>query len=153
MASIYRHFGTLSAFQLAVNAPVSKAYEFITKEIIGEAVKEYFGDRDRVIASRSSFFESFEYTYDLILKKFTSFDVFCEEMGITVLKVKKPYYSKKEVDDAIHNWIFSGNSIPKSKELASLGLPASGSIMKFYQTWQEPFVMYKKIYDEANRNK
>ena len=121
--------------------------------MIEEAVIDFFGDRDRVIASRSSFFGSFKYTLDLITKKYTSFDVFCEEMGITVLKVKKPYYSKKEVDDAIHNWIFSGKNIPKSKELTSLGLPSSSSIMKFYQTWREPFVLYKKIYDEANRNK
>lgn len=153
MASIYRHFGTISAYQLAINAPVSKANEYITKEMIEEAVIDFFGDRDRVIASRSSFFGSFKYTLDLITKKYTSFDVFCEEMGITVLKVKKPYYSKKEVDDAIHNWIFSGKNIPKSKELTSLGLPSSSSIMKFYQTWREPFVLYKKIYDEANRNK
>ena len=62
-------------------------------------------------------------------------------------------YSKKDIDDAVHNWVFNGNDIPKAKELTKLGLPSMSSIMKYYESWRTPFVIYKKIYDEANRNK
>ncbi|SFU93439.1 hypothetical protein SAMN05216540_1238 [Butyrivibrio sp. M55] len=43
--------------------------------------------------------------------------------------------------------------IPKFKDLTKNGLPSMSSIMKFYENWKEPFFIYKKIYDEANRNK
>lgn len=150
---IYNFFGSLNNFQRIVGAPVMDATTFITKEAIEKAVDDYFGEKDHVVESRKVFFDSFPYKPDIIYKRYGSFDHFCSVTGIKFLNVKKASYSKKEIDDAIHRWIFDGNEIPKTKELTKNGLPSMGSIMKYYENWKEPFVLYKKIYDEANRNK
>ena len=150
---IYNFFGTIKNYQRAIGAPVNDATNFITKEAVEAAVNEYFSGRERVVESRKVFFETFPYKPDIIYKRYGSFDKFCSETGIRFLNVKKASYSKKEIDDAVHNWIFNGNDIPKAKDLTKLGLPSMTSIMKFYESWREPFILYKKIYDEANRNK
>ena len=150
---IYKFFGTINNYQDAIGAPITDTNNYITKEAIEIALNEYFGDDERVVESRKVFFETFRYKAGTIYKRYGSFDNFCSETGVRFLSQKKANYSKKEVDDAIHNWIFNGNDIPKTKELTKAGLPSMGSIMKYYESWQEPFVIYKKIYDEANRNK
>lgn len=150
---IYNYFGTIRNFQRAIGAPVNDATNFITKEAVEAAVDEYFSGRERVVESRKVFFESFPYKPDIIYKRYGSFDNFCSVTGIKFLNVKKASYSKKEINDAIHNWIFNGNDMPKAKDLTKLGLPSMGSIMKFYESWKEPFYLYKKIYDEAHRNR
>ncbi|MBR1757378.1 MAG: HNH endonuclease [Lachnospiraceae bacterium] len=149
---IYKFFGSLTEYQRAIGAPVMDVTAFITKEAIEKAVDDYFGDRERVVDSRKTFFATFPYKPDVIYKRYGSFDEFCAVTGIKFLKVKKASYSKKEIDDAVHRWIFSGNEIPLAKDLTKCGLPSMGSIMRFYESWREPFVLYKKIYDEANRN-
>lgn len=150
---IYNFFGSMNNYQRVIGAPVKDATTFITKEAIEAAVDDYFGEDERVVESRKAFFESFPYKSDIIYKRYGSFDNFCSITGIRFLNVKKASYSKKEIDDAIHAWIFDGNDIPKTKELTKNGLPSMASIMKYYENWKEPFIIYKKIYDEANRNK
>ncbi len=150
---IYNHFGSINGFQLAIGSPVSQANTFIDKETIEAAVDEYFGDNERVIDSRKAFFESFPIKAAIICKRYGSFESFCSEFGIKCLVVKKASYSKKDIDDVVHNWIFSGKDIPMGKELTSCGLPSMAAIMRYYENWKEPFVIYKRIFDEANRNK
>lgn len=150
---IYNHFGSLNSFQNAVGSPVTSVNTFISKELIEKAVNEYFKENERKIESRKDFFDSFPIKSAIVCKRYGSFEKFCSEFGITCLVAKKASYSKKDIDDAVHNWIFTGNNIPKAKELTNLGLPSMMSIMKYYESWKEPFVLYKKIYDEANRNK
>ena len=146
-------FGSMNEFQREIGAPLTECNELVTKEKVREALKEYFGGNEWVINSRSAFLESFRYKEGVICKRYGSFDKFCEEEDIKLLYYKKRSYSKKEIDDAIHNWIFSGHSIPLVKELSKNGLPSANAIMKYYESWKEPFLLYKKIYDEANRNK
>lgn len=150
---IYNFFGSMKNYQRAIGAPVMDSTEYISREDIEDAVDRYFENRDRVVESRKVFFESFPYNVGTIYKRYGSFDNFCESTGVTFLNAKKASYTKKEIDDAIHNWIFSGNEIPKAKDLTQFGLPSMSSIMKYYESWKEPFIIYKKIYDEANRNK
>ena len=150
---IYKYFGTITNFQREIGAPVMDATSYISKESIEAAVDEFFGERERIVESRKVFFDSFPYKSDIIYKRYGSFDAFCSATGIHFLTSKKASYTKKEIDDAIHNWIFKGNSIPKAKDLTKQGLPSVGSILKYYENWREPFYIYKRIFDEANRNK
>ena len=129
---VYNHFGSINNYQRAIGAPVMDSTTYITKEAIESAVDDYFGDRERVVESRKIFFATFPYKPDIIYKRYGSFDNFCSITGIKFLNVKKASYSK---------------------ELTQFGLPSMGSIMKYYESWKEPFILYKKIYDEANRNK
>lgn len=149
---IYRFFGTINDYQRAIDAPVKNVNQYISREDIEKAVNDYFGDNERVVESRKVFFETFPYKPDIVYKRYGSFDEFCSITGIKFTNIKVASYSKKDIDDAIHNWIFSGNDIPKAKELTKHGLPSMSSIMKFYESWKEPFIIYKRIYDEANRN-
>lgn len=148
---IYSHFGSINNFQQLIGAPITKRNVFITKEEIQSAVEEYFGNNERVVESRKVFLESFPYKSEVIYKRYGSFENFCSETGIQFLKYKKGSYSKKDIDDAVHGWIFNGNGIPKAKDLTKNGLPSMSAIMKYYESWREPFVLYKKIFDEANR--
>lgn len=150
---IYEHFGTLNNYQKAIGAPVFDTNAYISKEAIESAVDSYFDGKERVVESRKVFFESFPYSAETIYKRYGSFDKFCSATGIKFLNEKKAAYSKKDIDDAVHSWIFNGNDIPRSKDLTVNGLPSMSSIMKYYENWREPFIIYKKIYDEANRNK
>ena len=150
---IYKYFGSINNYQSIIGAPINDSSKYITIEEIEKAVDIYFGDKERVVESRKVFFESFPYKSGTIYKRYGSFVKFCSATGIRFKNSKKASYTKKEIDDAIHKWVFCGNDIPKSKDLTKNGLPSMGSIMKFYESWKEPFVLYKKIYDEANRNK
>ncbi len=150
---IYNHFGNISDYQRAVGAPVNDKNYYISKEQIEIAVNEYFGNKERIVESKKVFFDTFPYKDGTILKRYGSFETFCSVMKIKVLNMRKASYSKKDIDDIISRWIFNGNDIPKSKDLTKNGLPSISSIMKYYENWKEPFVLYKKIYDEANRNK
>lgn len=150
---IYSHFGTLSKYQELIGSKVNKVNELITRQQIIDAVNQYFGNKERIINSRQDFLKTFPYSASSIHRLFGPFLQFCADNNITVLNAKIASYSKKEIDDAIHSWVFSGKDIPKSTELTKWGLPSMSSIMKYYENWKEPFVLYKKIYDEANRNK
>ena len=149
---IYRLFGSLANYQSAVGTVVSEMNEYISKEEISKVVSEYFGDRDRVVESQKVFYETFEISQSTISKRYGTFAAFCKEQGIKVLNVKKAKYSKREVDDIISKWVKEGNDIPPSKDFAKLGLPSRDVILRYYEDWKEPFVIYKKLYEELNRH-
>ena len=147
---IYNYFGSLAAYQEAVGSDISQKNEFISEEDIEVAVNNYFGEKGRVIISMKEFFKSFPYSPSTIHKRFGSFSEFCRKHNITVMQTKKAKYTKQEVDDAIAKWVKSGNEIPVAKELSKLGLPSMSVILKYYEDWKEPFVLYKKLYDKFN---
>lgn len=149
---IERLFGSFSAFQEAVGSEISIKHEFATKEDISRAVDTYFNGKERIVESSKVFFDSFQYSPSTIHKRYGSFAVFFMEQGIQVINSKKAKYSKREVDDAISNWVKAGNGIPAAKDLYQLGLPSREVIRKFYEDWKEPFVLYEKLYEEVSRN-
>lgn len=149
---IYRLFGSLANYQSAVGTVVSEMNEYISKEEISRAVGKYFDGKERIIESQKVFHETFEISQSTISKRYGTFAAFCQEQGIKVLNIKKAKYSKREVDDIISKWVKDGNDIPPSKDLAKLGLPSRDVILKYYEDWKEPFLIYKKLYEELNRH-
>ncbi len=147
---VYKYFGNISAYQQATGSKVSKKNEYISEEAIEQVVNQYFGDKDRTIESMKSFFETCPLSAATIHKRFGSYPAFCQRYGIKVLNAKKARYSKQEVDDAIAKWINAGKEIPKAHDLSKMGLPSIASIMKYYEDWKEPFVLYQKMYDKLN---
>ena len=150
---IIRLFGTLNAYQKVIGAPISTKNEFISKAEIHQKVEKFFEDKNRIIENQVTFEKDFSVKLDIIRKRYGSFDAFCEEEGITLSKKKIFKYSKREVDDAISNWILQGNDIPRVHDLTKVGLPSQAVIMRFYKDWREPFVMYQKLHEEVNRVK
>ena len=61
---------------------------------------------------------------------------------------KKAKYTKQEVDDAVSKWVKAGKEIPLAKDLSRCGLPSMSVILKYYEDWREPFVLYRKLYDK-----
>ena len=57
-------------------------------------------------------------------------------------------YSKQELDESISSYVKSGKPIPTSKELVSLGLPSRDSILKYYDNWKDPFILYQKLFEK-----
>lgn len=151
MKVIERLFGSLGEYQKLLGVEVSQRNEFITKEEIRKPINEYFADKNRVIESQKEFFTIFPFSHSTIYKRYGSFENLCKEESIELRSYKKAKYTKREVDDAILNWIKDGNSIPKQKDLAKLGLPSSAVILRFYEDWKEPFVIYQKLHAEVNR--
>lgn len=149
---IYRLFGSLANYQAATGAAISEVNEYISKDEISMVVDKYFNGKERVIQSQKAFYENFEISQSTISKRYGTFSAFCEEEGITVLVCKKAKYSKREVDDIISRWIKEGNEIPPSKDLAKLGLPSRDVILRYYEDWKEPFLIYKKLYEELSRH-
>ena len=149
---IYRLFGSLADYQTTVGTIVSEVNEYISKDEISKAVDRHFDGKERIIESQKVFYETFEVSQSTISKRYGTFAAFCEEQGIKVLNTKKAKYSKREVDDIISKWIKDGNDIPPSKDFAKLGLPSRDVILRFYEDWKEPFVIYKKLYEELNRH-
>ena len=147
---VYNYFDSLAAYQRAVGSPVSRKNEFISEAKIEDAVKHLFGDKERVVVTMKQFFESFPYSPSTIHKRFGSFSLFCQKYDITVKRSKKARYSKQEVDEAIAKWVRTGKEIPTAKELSKLGLPSMSVILKYYEDWKEPFVLYQKLYDKLN---
>ena len=145
---VYNYFGSLADYQQAVGSQITKRNDFISEEEIENAVVQYFGDDERVVDSMKQFFESFPYSPSTIHKRFGSFPVFCQRYNITVKQSKKAKYSKQEVDEAVAEWIKSGKEIPRSKDLSKLGLPSMSVILKYYEDWKEPFILYRKLYDK-----
>lgn len=148
---IYNYFGSLSAFQQAVGSAASPRNEHITKEELDSAVQQYFGEGERVVASMREFLGSFPYSASTIHKRFGSYASFCHAYGITVLHSKKARYTKQEVDDAIAKWVRDGKQMPAAKDLSRAGLPSLSVILKYYEDWREPFVLYRKLYDKLER--
>lgn len=148
---VYNYFGSLAAYQQAVGSAVSQKNDFISETEIENAVNQLFGEEDRVVDSMKQFFESFPYSPSTIHKRFGSFSTFCQKYNITVKQRKKAKYTKQEVDDAVAEWVKAGKEIPAAKELSKLGLPSMSVILKYYEDWKEPFVLYRKLYDKLNK--
>lgn len=149
---INKLFGSLENYQKVVGSEISKKNELISKAKIDEAVNFYFEGKERIIESRKNFFECFPYSLSTIEKRYNSFNEFCDIYEIKIINTRKSKYTKREVDDAISNWVKLGNKIPTSKDFTKLGLPSISVILKFYEDWKEPFYLYEKIYEEINRN-
>lgn len=141
---IYRLFESLANYQEIIGAEISQKNDYISKQEIDRAVDSYFDGKERIIESQKVFFETFSYSPSTIWKRYGTFAEFCREYGIHVVNSKKAKYTKREVDDAISNWIKAGNKIPRAKDLSRLGLPSQSVILKFYEDWKEPFYLYEK---------
>lgn len=110
-----------------------KKNDFISEAEIENAVKKFFGEKERVIISMKEFFETFPYSPATIYKRFGSLAAFCQKHNILVQQSKKAKYTKQEVDDAVAKWVKAGKEIPAAKELSKLGLPSMSVILKYYE--------------------
>ena len=148
---VYNYFGSLAAYQKAVGSVISQKNDFISETELENAVNQFFGEKERVVVSMKEFFESFPYSPSTIHKRFGSFAAFCQKHNINVKHSKKAKYTKQEVDDAVAKWVKAGKEIPVAKELSRLGLPSMSVILKYYENWKEPFVLYRKLYDKLDK--
>lgn len=143
---IYNFYGTMQDFQKEIGSEVSRCPEFISKEEIMRAVQEIIQKNGSTFKNRASFLEVFPYSQSVIISRYGSFDSFMNVANITILNTKKSKYTKQEVDDLILSYLKSGNPIPSSaKQLSSLNLPSSSTILRFYDDWKEPFVIFLKM--------
>lgn len=143
---IYNFYGTMQNFQEAIGSEISKRQKFITKEEIDTATKEIIQKFGLTFESRNDFLEVFPYSLSVIMDRYGSFDAFINSVNIVILKTKKAKYTKQEVDNCILAYLKSGKPIPQSaKELSSLSLPSSSTILRFYDDWKEPFVTFLKM--------
>ena len=148
---IYKYFNSMEEFQKLIGANVSKKPELITMQDIDKTIEKIFDSRNRIFETRKEFLEIFPISISVIYKNFESFDLFCEKYNIVINKRKKAKYTKQEIDNIVLNYIKEGNSIPKSaKELVKLGLPSRDVIVRYYEDWHEPFVLYSKLYEKIN---
>jgi len=149
MKVIQKLFGSLQQYQKAIGANETQRNEFISIEKIDSAVSEYFGNKERVVYNRKDFFRNFGYSQSTIIKRFETVDDFFGKYGITESNPKKCRYSKSEIDKIIIEFIKTGNKIPTaSKELTKIGLPSSSTILRYYDSWKEPFIYFQKLYDK-----
>lgn len=146
-----QYFGDINSYQEAIGAPLSKRNDFVSKEEISKEVQLFFEGKERIIYNQQEFSKIFKYNADLIRKRYGTFENFCKEENIIVSNPKKGKYSKRDVDDAISNWIKAGKPVPRAHDLSKQGLPSASSIMKFYEDWREPFEIYKKLHEEMSR--
>ena len=143
---VYNYFGTMEEFQKAIGSEVSKKQNYITKEEIMRATEEIINQNGSTFESRASFLDIFPYSQSVIIRRFDSFDAFVREANIRFIKNKKSKYTKQEVDDIILSYLKEGNPIPyHSKQLSDYNLPSSSTILRFYDDWKEPFVIFSKM--------
>ena len=148
---IYRYFGTMENFQILLGAEVSKKHELITMDEIDKSVEKILEGKNRTFNSRKDFFDLFPYSDSVIYRNYGSINSFFEKHNIEIKNSKKAKFTKQEIDDIIINYIKEGKPIPNSaKKLVSLGLPSRDAIMRYYQDWHEPFVLYSKLYEKIN---
>lgn len=84
--------------------------------------------------------------------RFGSFDSFLEQANITIIKSKKAKYTKQEVDEIILSYLKAGNPIPSAeKTLSSLHLPSASTILRFYDDWKEPFIIFEKMINMTSK--
>ena len=149
---IYRLFGTMEAFQEEIGSEVSKKQEFISKEELMVATSKIIRQHGTVFESRTAFLEIFPYSQSVIINRDGSFDAFIRAANITISKRKKAKYTKQEVDEIILAYLKSGKPIPPAaKCLSVLNLPSSSTILRFYDDWREPFVIFLKMIDITSK--
>lgn len=148
---IYRLFGTMENFQQEIGSEVSKRQEFISKEEIMKATTEIIQKHGSTFEDRRAFLQVFPYSLSVIINRFGSFDTFTTLAKIKIKKTKKAKYTKQEVDNCILSYLKKGKAIPTSaKELTALNLPSASTILRFYDDWKEPFVIFAKMLSMAN---
>ncbi len=149
---IYRFYGTMQDFQKNIGSEVSKVQEFISKEELMRAARELTQKNGSTFESRALFLEMFPYSQSVIINRYGSFDSFIKEANIIILNTKKAKYTKQEVDDLILSYLKNGNPIPFSaKQLSTLNLPSYSTILRFYDDWKEPFVIFLKMINITNK--
>lgn len=149
---IYRFYGTMQDFQKNIGSEVSKIQEFISKEELMKAARELTQKNGSTFESRALFLEMFPYSQSVIINRYGSFDSFIKEANIIILNTKKAKYTKQEVDDLILSYLKNGNPIPFSaKQLSTLNLPSYSTILRFYDDWKEPFVIFLKMINITNK--
>lgn len=147
---IQRLFGSLQQYQKIIGASETQRNELISVDKIEKGVIEYFDNKERVVYNRKEFFRNFRYSQSTIIKRFESVDNFFEKYGITESRPKKYRYTKSEIDKIILEFIKAGKKPPKTpKELTKVGLPSSLAIMRYYDTWREPFIYFQKLYEKV----
>ena len=133
-------------FQKDIDSEVSRIPEFISKEELMRAAQELIKKNGSTFESRALFLEMFPYSQSVIIHRYGSFNSFMKAANIIIVNTKKAKYTKQEVDDLILSYLKSGNPIPSSaKQLSSLNLPSSSTILRFYDDWKEPFVVFLKM--------
>ena len=143
---IYSFYGTMQNFQEEIGSEVSKSPEFISKDEIIKATQAIIQESGSTFETRAAFLEIFPYSQSVILHRFGSFDSFVEAANITIKNTKKAKYTKQEVDESILTYLKRGNSIPTAaKQLTSLDLPSASTILRFYDDWKEPFLIFAKM--------
>lgn len=143
---IYNYFGTMENFQKEIGSEISLKHDFISKEAIISATNDIIDKRGRIFESRKEFLDVFPYSLSVIINRFGSFNSFIETSNIMILNTKKAKYTKHEVDELIIKYLKSGNSIPLSaKQLSAFNLPSSSTILRFYDDWKEPFLIFMKM--------
>ena len=143
---IYNFYGTMQKFQEEIGSEVSKSQEFISKEELLRAAQIIINQNGAVFENRAAFLEVFPYSQSVIINRYGSFDSFADASNIIISNIKKAKYSKQEVDDMILSYLKAGNPIPScAKQLSVLHLPSSSTILRFYEDWKEPFVIFLKM--------
>ena len=143
---IYNFYGSMQKFQEEIGSEVSKSLEFISREEMITATHSIIQKNGSVFETRSAFLEVFPYSQSVILHRFGSFEAFVAVTNITIKNTKKAKYTKQEVDESILAYLKRGNSIPTAaKQLTSLDLPSASTILRFYDDWKEPFLIFAKM--------
>ncbi len=149
---IYNFFGNMQVFQEEIGSEVSKTLQFVSKEELLKTVALVTKQYGSSFLDRTAFLEVFPYSQSVIIRRFGSFDAFVKDANITFVKNKKAKYTKKEVDECILTYLKDGNPIPLSaKQLSSLNLPSSATILRFYDDWKEPFIVFLKMIDITSK--
>ncbi|MBQ5995398.1 MAG: HNH endonuclease [Clostridia bacterium] len=149
---IYNFFGTLQDYQKEIGSDITKRNEFISKEELIRAANEITKNNGSIFESKTAFMDKFPYSLSVISNRFGTFESFAKAANIELLNTKKVKYTKREVDDCILSYLKDGNSIPtKAKQLTSLNLPSSATILRFYDDWKEPFVLFSKMINMTSK--
>lgn len=148
---IYNFFGTMKHFQEEIGSEISTRNEYISKEELLRVTNEIIDKQGDTFNSRADFLKIFPYSMSVILNRFNSFDRFAKVAKISIVKTKKAKYTKQEVDDIILTYLKNGKPIPaSSKQLSSLNLPSASTILRFYDSWKEPFLVFQKMIHITN---
>lgn len=143
---IYNFYGTMQSFQEEIGSAVSKRHGFISESELLSAAETIVNQYGSTFENRTEFLKLFPYSQEVVIRRFGSFDLFVEVANITISKTKKAKYTKQEVDELILSYLKSGNSIPLSaKQLSALKLPSSSTILKYYDNWKEPFIIFSQM--------
>ena len=136
----------MQKFQEEIGSEVSKCQDFISKEELLHTAKTIINQKGAIFENRTAFLEVFPYSLSVIISRFGSFDSFLKAANITISNTKKAKYTKQEVDNIILSYLKNGNSIPSSaKQLSAHNLPSSSTILRFYDDWKEPFIIFSKM--------